>query len=145
MISSSKSASIIETLLNHCPLGICGHNKTVKVNLKPVGDRVVVDARCQPAGANELIAVKPATIGDRSQFLRSVSREFSSTTTDVNAKVVCTRRETSLESSHHRCGNSGGMPIHSHHRTERLEPERIAQPAEKCRCAVVADYGLGDR
>ena len=37
------------------------------------------------------------------------------------------------------------MPIHSHHGTERLKPERIAQPRQEDGGAVVPDDGFADR
>src|ERR1700752_1801572 len=36
------------------------------------------------------------------------------------------------------------MPVHSHHRAQRLEPEGIAQPREKSRGAIILDDGFGD-
>src|SRR5262245_2096830 len=36
------------------------------------------------------------------------------------------------------------MPVHPHHRPERLEPERIAQAREEGRPAIVVQHAFGD-
>jgi hypothetical protein len=69
----------------------------VKVNLKSVGYRVVVNARRQPAGANQRFAVEAARCGQRTQFLLRVPRKLSATTANVSVlylklRAGCERR-----------------------------------------------------
>src|SRR5215471_2276922 len=65
--------------------------------------------------------------------------------TDIHAKLVRTWVETTLQRSHHRRGDAGRVPVHAHHRTERLKPERVAQPRKQRRSAVVIEHALADR
>src|SRR5579862_4642464 len=37
------------------------------------------------------------------------------------------------------------MPVHPHHRSKRLKPEWIAQPAQKLASPIVDDHRLGNR
>ena len=45
VIPASHSAPIVQTLLHDGPLALRSYDETVEVNLKSVGDRIVVDAR----------------------------------------------------------------------------------------------------
>src|SRR5438046_6160838 len=60
VIPASHPITIIQTLLHHGPFATRRHDETVKVNLKPVGDRIVVDARCESAGADQGVAIEAA-------------------------------------------------------------------------------------
>src|SRR5690242_19469482 len=68
----------------------------------------------------------------------------ASPATDVNAQLVGAGVETALERAHYRRGNSGGVPVHAHHATESLEPERIAQARKQFRRAVVIKDALAN-
>ncbi len=41
----------------------------------------------------------------------------------------CERRQPPLQRADHRRGDAARMPVHAHHGAERLEPERIGEPA----------------
>ena len=73
----------------HSPVG--RDDEGVQVDLKAVGDRVVVDARGQPAGAHERVAVEAAALGDRAQFVRRVARMPAAAAADVDAQFVRAR------------------------------------------------------
>src|SRR5262249_563336 len=85
VIPARHPAPIVQALLHDGPLAIRRDDKTVQVNLKAVGDRVIVDARGQPAGADQGAAVEAAALRDTEQFLRRVAREPSSAAADVDA------------------------------------------------------------
>src|SRR3954470_4864100 len=70
---------------------------------------------------------------------------FSASAANVNAKLMRARIEAALEGTHDRCCDSGRVPVHAHHAAQRLEPERIAQPGEQFRRAVVVENTLGNR
>jgi hypothetical protein len=55
------------------------------------------------------------------------------------------RIDASFQRPHHGGRNSGRMPVHPHHTTQRLKPERIAQAREKSRRAVRQDDVVRDR
>src|SRR6266581_3836632 len=63
---------------------------------------------------------------------------------DVNAKLAPKRRKTALQGADDAGGNAGGMPVHSHHRAERLKPEWMRQPLQEFVAAVMMDDSLAD-
>ena len=69
---------------------------------------------------------------------------FPASAADMDTKFAFKRRETALQRTDHARGDAGGMPIHPHHRAERLEPERVRQPLEELIAAVVMDDRLAD-
>src|SRR6266404_3865798 len=99
----------------------------MKVNLKSVGDRIVVYPRRKTAGADQVLAIEAATLCDHSQLLRCISREPPAAAADVDAQLVGSRCKAALQSAHHGRCDTRGVPVHSHYRAERLKPERIAK------------------
>src|SRR5436190_20363620 len=63
---------------------------------------------------------------------------------DVNAELALKRRKAALQGADDAGGNAGGMPVHSHHRAERLKPERMRQPLQEFVAAVMMDDSLAD-
>src|SRR5437660_10831267 len=101
VIPPGHSAVIVQSLLHDGPLAIRSHNETVKVNLKPVSDSVVVDARGKSTGAHQGFAIQPTPLGDRSQFMRRVPRKPAATTADEDSEFTRARRESALERAHY--------------------------------------------
>src|SRR5580700_10062870 len=62
---------------------------------------------------------------------------------DMKSEFVAERRQPAFERAQYAGGDAGRMPIHSHHRAERLKPEWMRQPAQKFVAPVVMDDGLG--
>ena len=58
VVAASHAAPIVQSLLYHGPLAVRCHNKAMEVDLKSVGDRIVVDARGKPAGADQGFAIE---------------------------------------------------------------------------------------
>src|SRR6266436_2657923 len=63
---------------------------------------------------------------------------------DVNAELALKRCKAALQGADDAGGNAGGMPVHSHHRAERLKPERMRQPLQEFVAAVMMDDSLAD-
>ncbi len=145
VIAARHAASIVQALLHDGPFAVRGQDETMEVDLKPVGDRIVVDARGQAAGAHQRFAVESATVGDRAQFLRRVARKSAAAAANVDAELVGARRQTALQRAHDRCRDARGVPVHAHHRAQRLKPKGIAQSRQESRGAVIVDDGFGDR
>src|SRR5262245_33343117 len=116
----------------------------MKIYLKTVGDRIIVDACGQPADADQSFAIEAAALGDRPQFLRRVSRMSSAAAADVYPEFIRTRREAALQSAHDGCCNARRVPVHPHDRTERLEPEGVTETREESRCSVILNNSFGD-
>ena len=53
VIASRQALDFVHALLHDRPLALRRHDERVQVDLEAVGDRVVVDARREPAGADE--------------------------------------------------------------------------------------------
>src|ERR1043166_927179 len=57
MISTRHAPAIIQPLLDHGPFAFRSHEKTMEVDLKAIGDRIVVDAGGQTTGSYERFAI----------------------------------------------------------------------------------------
>ena len=66
------------------------------------------------------------------------------TSADVDAEFVLQRTQAALESTDDAGRDPGRMPVHSHHGTEGLKPERMGQPPQKFVATVMVDDRLGD-
>ena len=145
VITPRQPAGFVHPLLHDRPVAVARQDERVQIDLKAVGDRIVVDARGEPAGADQRVAIEADALGDRTQLAGCVARLLAASAADVDAELVRARIESSLQRAHHRRGDAGGVPVHAHHRSERLEPERIAQPRQQRRPAVVQHHALADR
>src|SRR6185312_4472579 len=58
--------------------------------------------------------------------------------------LVLDGSEAPLERADHAGGDPRRMPVHPHHRAERLEPEWIGEPPQHLRAAVLVGDGLDD-
>src|SRR5205814_7216649 len=63
---------------------------------------------------------------------------------NVDTEFIRARSEAALERAHHGSSDSRRMPIHSHHRAQRLKPEWIAQAREKRRRTIITNNYFGD-
>ena len=63
---------------------------------------------------------------------------------DMDAEFARERRESALERADHARGDARGMPVHPHDGAERLEPERMSEPAQEFVAAVIVHDRLGD-
>src|SRR6185436_3978021 len=88
MIAASQTAAIVQTLLHDGPLALRGYDEAVKIDLKSVGDGIVVDARGQAAGANEPVGIEPSAPCNHAQLGRSVSRVSAPATADVDSEFI---------------------------------------------------------
>ena len=117
----------------------------MEVDLESVGDCIVVDTSGQAAGPYQRITVETQAVGYRSQLRRRIARMPSAAAAYVDTKLGGPRIQPAFERTHDRSGDPGGMPVHSHHGSEGLKPERIAQARQQLRRSVMVNHGLGDR
>ena len=117
----------------------------MQIDLEAVGDRVVVDARGQAAGADQRFAVEAAPLGHGAQFVGRVARVPPAAAADVQTEFVGPRIEAALERPQHRRRDARRVPVHPHDAAQRLEPERIAQPGQQLGRAVVKQTLSDDR
>jgi hypothetical protein len=69
VIAARQAHAFVHPLLHDGPLALTRYDERMQVDLEAVGDRVVVDARRQPARAHERLAVDTRTIGDAAEFV----------------------------------------------------------------------------
>src|SRR5690242_16338194 len=62
----------------------------------------------------------------------------------MHAELFPKRREPALERTDHARSDTGRMPVHAHHSTERLEPEWMRQATQQLVAPVVMDDRLAD-
>ena len=63
---------------------------------------------------------------------------------NVEAELALEWTEPALEGAEHARGDARGMPIHPHHRAERLKPEWVREPAQEFVASVVMHDRLAD-
>src|SRR5215471_5797551 len=88
MVPASQTAPVVEALLDDSPLASRGQNEIMQVDLKPVGDGVVVDSGGKPARTDKGIAVEAVSFCNSSQFLRGISREAAAAPADIDAQLI---------------------------------------------------------
>src|SRR5262245_45774893 len=74
MITARHAAGLIHALLHDSPIAFRRQHKRVKVDLKSVRNRIVVNACGEPARADERLPIKAGAFGNGEEFIRSVSR-----------------------------------------------------------------------
>ena len=73
VIAPGQAAGLVHSLLDDRPLAVRGQNERVQIDLKAVGDRVVVDARRQSAGPDERVTVEACALRDLAELVGSVA------------------------------------------------------------------------
>ena len=116
----------------------------MQIEIETVLNRGAVDLGDEPAGPRQCSAVKPDPLADRDKLVRRLARLLAATAADVEAELVRERRQAALERADDAGGDAGRMPVHAHHRAERLEPERMGEPAQQLVPAIVMDDRFAD-
>jgi hypothetical protein len=131
VISASHGAGIIHALLHDRPLAAAAHDECVQIKLTTVGNGVVIDARGEAAGAHQRVAIEVGFVGEGAEFVWGSPRLPSASPADMDSEFVRAGIDSALQSAQHRGGDAGGVPVHAHHASERLEPERIAETRQE--------------
>jgi hypothetical protein len=127
MVTARLLLVAVHALLHHCPLAVVGHEESVEIQIEAVLDGGAVDLRDETAGACQPRAIETDAFAEKTQFVRSLSGVPATPAAHVNAQFIGKRAQAALEGADHAGGDTGGMPIHSHDRAERLEPEGVRQ------------------
>ena len=144
VIAPRLAAIAVHALLDHDPVSVIGDDEAVQIEVEPVLDRRAVDLGDQPARPGQRRAVEPGPIADRDELMRRLARVLAASAADVDAELSGQRRQAALQRADDAGGDAGGMPVHPHHRAERLKPERMRQPAQQLVAAILEDDRLGD-
>src|SRR5690242_1330289 len=133
----------VHALLHHGPFAVVSDEEAVQVKIKTVLDGGAVDLGYQPAGSDQLGAVEPDALGKQAQLVRCLARVLASAAADMDAELALERLQPALQCPDHARGDTGGVPVHAHHRAERLEPEGMGEPPEELVASVMMHDGLG--
>ena len=125
-LAPRETGLFVHSLLDNGPFARRSHDERMEVNLKTIDYAVVVDLRDEAAGADKLIAIKISCFADLSQLIGSLAGLPAATAAYIQAQFGGPGIQSAPESTHHGGCDSGRVPIHSHHASESLEPERIA-------------------
>src|SRR4051812_18543906 len=63
---------------------------------------------------------------------------------NMEAELALQRPEAALQRADDAGGDARRMPVHAHHGSERLEPERMGKPAQKLIASEMMHDRLGD-
>ena len=144
VIAASLAARPVHSLLHHDPAAIFGDHESMEVKIEPVLHGSAVDLRDQPAGGGKAVAVKADAFADSHQLVRRSPRMLAAPAADVEAELAIKRSEPALEGAEHARRDAGGLPVHPHHRAERLKPEWMREPAQELVPPVVVHDRLAD-
>jgi len=144
MIAAGEAIALVHALLHDCPLTGFVDDERVEVELKAIGDGVVVDAGGEAAGAGEILAVEAGTGGELNQLVGRAAGVAAAASADGEAQLREAGIEAALECAKDGRGDAGGVPIHAHDRAEGLKPEGITETGEEFGGTVGVNDTLGD-
>src|SRR4029453_4806048 len=87
VITSRETTRAIQALLDDGPLPCLRHYERMQIDLKAVGDGVVVAPRRQAADADELVAGESGVVGNRAQLVRRPARVAPTAAADVDPEL----------------------------------------------------------
>ena len=145
VVTSSHACLAVHSLLHDDPVPFPRDDKRMQVELKAIANRVVVHASRQSAGADKSVRVESGSLADRDKFSRRLARMATATTADKDAQLGGFRPKRPFERADDRGGDARGMPIHSEHAAESLEPKGIGQAGQVFVDAVIENDAFRDR
>jgi hypothetical protein len=104
---------------------VVGDDEAMQIKLEPVLHSGTVDLGYQPAGFGERGPIKAYPVPDIDQFVRRLSRVPPAPAADMDPEFLLQRSQLALQGTYDAGRDPGGMPIHAHHGSERLEPEWV--------------------
>ena len=131
VIAAGEAVVLVHALLDDGPLAGFVNDEGVKVELKAIGDGVVIDASGEAAGAGELIAVKAGEAGERDELVGGAAGVAAAASADGEAEFGEAGVQATFQGSEDGGGNAGGVPVHAHDSAKGLEPEGIAEAGEE--------------
>ncbi len=122
---------------------VVGDDEAVQIEVETILDGGAVDLRHEPADVGERGAVDPDPLADRRELERRLARLLAAAAADMDSEFARQGLEAALQRADHARGDARGVPVHAHDRAERLEPERVREPAQQLVAAV--SYGRSPR
>src|SRR5689334_3965029 len=125
VITSRLPLLVVHALLDDHPFAVVGDDEAVQVKVETILDGGAVDLGHQLAGLSECSAIDADAIADGDQLVRRLPRVPAAPAADMDAEFARHRGEPPLQGAYDTGGDAGRMPIHAHHGSEGLEPERM--------------------
>jgi hypothetical protein len=144
MVAAGLFARAVHSLLHNDPFGVVGDDEAVQIQIKTVLHRGAVDLGHQATRLSQNRSIETDAVPDRNELLRRLARMLAAAATDMNSELGAARREPALERTDDAGRDARRMPVHAHHSPERLEPERMGEPAQQFVATVVMNDGLAD-
>ena len=134
--AASLPALAVHALLNDHPLAGIGHHEPVQIEIEAVLHGGAVHLGNEPARRGERGSIEPDAISDPDQLVRGLAGVSPAAAADVDPELARKGREAALECADDAGGDARGVPVHSHHGPERLEPEGVVQESSPWRATL---------
>src|ERR1041385_3334877 len=145
MVSPRHSVAVVHALLYHSPFAFLAYYKGVKVDLEPILNGVVIDFSRKTAVLDELGAVQPGALCQLCKFARCLTRVPAFSAAYKDSKLIEFWIDGTFQRSHYRSRDARGMPVHSKHAAQGLEPHGVAHSGEQGAASIVHNNGLQNR
>ena len=138
VVAAGVAAVAVHALLDHDPLAVVGDDEAVQVELEAVLHRRAVDLGDEPARPRQRRAVEAGALADRRRARPASARECLPRPPQTwRPSSPASGASPRFSAPMHAGGDAGRVPVHPHHRAERLEPEGMGEPAQELVAAVV--------
>src|SRR5208282_2923348 len=127
MIAARLLALAVHPLLNHDPLAVIGNDEAVQIKIEAVLHGGAVYLGDKPARLCQRRPIETHSLSDRDQLLGSLPGMLAAAAAYVDPEFARERCEAALQRANHTGRDARGVPVHPHHRAERLEPEGVGK------------------
>ena len=144
MVAARLAGVAVHPLLDDDPAPVVGDDEAVQIEVEAVLHRGAVDLGDEAARGRERGAVEADPVADRDELMRGLARMRAASAADIEAEFACERIEPALQRPDDGGRDARRMPVHAHDGAERLEPERMGEPAQELVAAIFDDDRLSD-
>ena len=144
MVAARLARVAVHPLLDDDPAPVVGDDEAVQIEVEAVLHGGAVDLGDEAARGGERGAVEADPVADRDELVRGLARMRAASAADIEAEFAGERIEPALQGPDDGGRDARRMPVHAHDGAERLEPERMGEPAQELVAAVFDDDRLRD-
>ena len=137
VVAARLPGILVHALLHDDPVPVVGDDEAVQIEIETVLHGGAVDLGDQPARLGERRAVEADPVADRHKLMRCLPGMLAAAAADMDAELAGQRRQAALQRPDDAGRDAGRVPVHAHDGAERLEPERMGEPAEQLVAAIV--------
>src|SRR5689334_3263522 len=144
MVATRSTIAAAHSLLHDGPLSFVADEEAVVVDPESVLDCSRVDLCCHPAVVRESSTVDVRSLPVLDELERSASRSFAFTAGDEDPNFVLSLRQTFLERTTHRGGDTARVPVEPEDTAEGLKPMWVGKASQKLSSAVLENHHFSD-